>query len=129
MLELIKPNLEFLCGSSPQKKDLLALARDVCRSTVLEIDRLSKRNGACLLCWFCENWGTIEQQIQSLPNNQPRAYDTRPLIGRVSGYPEPTPPPDPEPTPSVDSEWPDFPDWDGILSLDDERFVSDDPEY
>jgi hypothetical protein len=64
------------------RKDLLVLARDVSDLTRLRVDRQAKRNRDCLLCWFCENWRTIEPMLPTLRKSRPGEYDTRPKIPR-----------------------------------------------
>lgn len=70
--------LEYLLGQSPQKKDLLQLARQLCCPCGIALDRLAKRSRDCLICWYCENWAVIEPIFSSLCATQPRgAYDSR----------------------------------------------------
>ena len=70
--------LEYLLGQSPQKKDLLVLARQLCQLCGLELDRLAKRSRDCLICWYCENWAYIEPTFTSMCMMPPRvAFDSR----------------------------------------------------
>jgi hypothetical protein len=69
--------LEYLCGPSPQKKDLLVVARELSVPCHVSLDRLAKRSRDCLLCWFCEHWQAIEPSFSALCSRQPRAYDSR----------------------------------------------------
>jgi hypothetical protein len=46
-----------------KKRDLLPLAEECVRASCgrLAIDRLARRNRRALICWFCENWGTVSE--------------------------------------------------------------------
>jgi hypothetical protein len=77
MAEIVKAALEFHCGKWSQKKDLLVVARELCNMLELKVDRQALRNGDGLICWFCENWGTIDPNLRRLKSQSPRGYDTR----------------------------------------------------
>jgi hypothetical protein len=76
-LDPVRSKLEYLCGASPQKKDLLVVARRLSGPCMVSLDRLAKRSRDCLVCWFCEHWKEIEPQLSALCDQQPRAYDSR----------------------------------------------------
>jgi hypothetical protein len=76
-LDRVTRELEYLCGESPQKKDLLVIARRLCNKSGLALDRLAKRSKDCLLCWFCENWATLEPDFRSLCTEQTGAFNSR----------------------------------------------------
>jgi hypothetical protein len=80
-LDVIRTKLEYLCGPSPQKKDLIVVARELCGPCKVSLDRLAKRSRDCLLCWFCEHWSAIEIQFSAMCGQQPRAYDSRNSCG------------------------------------------------
>jgi hypothetical protein len=77
LIDAIRSTLEYACGPSPQKKDLLVVARQLTGPCKIALDRLAKRSRDCLICWFCENWKTIETQFAALCSEQPRAFDSR----------------------------------------------------
>ena len=107
--------LEYLLGQSPQKKDLLVLARQLCQLCGLELDRLAKRSRDCLICWYCENWAYIEPTITSMSMTPPRVA----LDSRNSGSCSPVEPaseeapgsPDTQVYPDLDIEYDDDPFW------------------
>jgi hypothetical protein len=82
LLPDVEPKLEYYCGRCPLKKDLMSLADDVCARTGLRVDREAKRNREYLLCWFCENWRTIQPMLHRLEKSGAGEYDTRPKIPR-----------------------------------------------
>lgn len=76
-IDSILEKLVQLCGASPQKKDLLVLAREIQAESLIRLDRLAKRNRDCLICWFCENWRVISIYIDKLILEKPNAFDSR----------------------------------------------------
>ena len=94
MMKTVVNRLEYLCGQSPQKKDLLDLARKLCPTCGIALDRLAKRSRDCLVCWYCEHWPVIEPVFLKWCGEQPRgAYDSR---NSCHCSPISTPPPAPE---------------------------------
>jgi hypothetical protein len=94
-LHRVTKELEYLCGESPQKKDLLVIARRLGGKLGIVLDRLAKRSRDCLLCWFCENWTTVEADFRLLCAEQTGAFNSRNSCQRrATGREEPFPFPD-----------------------------------
>lgn len=84
-ISLIVNRLEYLCGPSPQKKDMLVVAKEMEKRTAIQVDRLAKRSRDCLICWFCENWTYIVHEFEALCCEQSRAsFDSRNSCPRLN---------------------------------------------
>jgi hypothetical protein len=80
-------SLEYLCGPSPLKEDLLVVARELCSTYPLKLDRLAKRNGKALECWFCESWKEIEPHLKNLSRYRPQGYNRRCMVPNAAPFP------------------------------------------
>jgi hypothetical protein len=77
MLPDVMRVMSFYWGESPQVKDMRVVAREICRLTGLTLDRLARRDGKALECWFCEYWARIEGSLLNLVHQQRGGYHTQ----------------------------------------------------
>ena len=58
-LERISHVLRIFLNGNTKKKDLLNLAKHLCKENNLKLERLMKRSKPYLICWFCEHMDLI----------------------------------------------------------------------
>ncbi|EAX84810.1 hypothetical protein TVAG_291120 [Trichomonas vaginalis G3] len=65
-MDLVTAIIESSYGGHITIEPLLSFANKMAKKYGLNLDRLAKRNRSALLCWYTENWATINTHIADI---------------------------------------------------------------
>lgn len=65
-IEYVTAYIDKQFGTHVSSAILLTFAHTLCEKLSLKLDRIAKRNRNALICWYAENWATVQPHLSDL---------------------------------------------------------------